>query len=445
MRFNIKTFGCQMNVCDSNWLSLALRNRGWQEVSEEEANVIVVNTCSVREKPEQKVYSLLGRLKRYQDKKNPFFVAVGGCVAQQVGEDFWKSFPCVRLVFGTDGIVSVPEALDRLVQDSKLRLSLLDFKDYYPEREKVPWMLNKYQAFVNIMQGCDNFCAYCIVPYTRGRQKSRRSDRIIKECQELVRSGVREITLLGQNVNSYGQDKFGDGMSFADLVHQVCSIPGLTRVRFTTSHPKDISPELIKAFGQLDNLCPGLHLPLQSGSDRILKRMGRKYTREGYLQIVKQLRRVCPEIVLTTDLIVGFPGEQEEDFQATLSTMEEIEFDSCFSFKYSDRPGVRAAQLSNKVPEQIKKDRLQSLQEVQDKLTSKSLHHMLGKEFEVLVEGLSPKKYYKRGSWFGREPGGRIVHFPYETSQDLSGKLILVKIKEAKKHSVVGEVIKEPW
>jgi len=445
MKYHLITFGCQMNVCDSEWLHRALQVRGWQRAPENEADVILVNTCSVREKPEQKVYSLLGRLSAYRRINPDFFVGVGGCVAQQVGRAFWKRFPQVRLVFGTDGIASVPDSLERLVQEPGLRLSLLELSDEYPERETAyPDSGLPAQAYVNIMQGCDNYCAYCIVPYTRGPQKSRSSRAVLQECEELVAAGVREITLLGQNVNSYGQDAEGDGTRFAGLLEMVCALPGLERVRFTTSHPKDIDPEVIRGFGRLQALCPALHLPLQSGSDRVLRRMGRGYTREQYLRIIEALRRECPDIVLSTDLIVGFPGETEQDFQDTLDVLQKVGFDSSFSFKYSDRPGVRAAGFSEKIDEKRKGERLERLQAIQEELTRSSLQRMLGRSPEVLVEGHSPRSNGSYPSWYGREPGGRIVHFPWKPSGDITGSLVRVRITKAHKHSASGEVIEGP-
>ncbi|MCF8030153.1 MAG: tRNA (N6-isopentenyl adenosine(37)-C2)-methylthiotransferase MiaB [Desulfohalobiaceae bacterium] len=443
MKYHIKTFGCQMNVCDSDWLAQALYIRGWEPAAEEEADAILVNTCSVREKPEQKVYSQLGRLKR----SNPgAVVGVGGCVAQQVGERFWERFPHVRLVFGPDAVPSVPESLERLAADPGLRISLLDFCGSYPERERV-WSLTQQpaQRFVTIMQGCDNFCAYCIVPFTRGRQRSRDSSEVLRECQELVGSGVREITLLGQNVNSYGRDRGEEEIGFADLLERVCSIPGLMRVRFTTSHPKDLDGEVIDAFARLEALCPALHLPLQAGSDRILQRMGRKYTRQGYFRLVEELRAARPDIVLSTDLMVGFPSETEEDFQQTLDAMQRSGFDSSFSFKYSDRPGTRAANMPDKVGEAVKADRLERLQALQEELTARSLGSLQGETVTVLVEGADSRNNGSPASWRGREPGGRVVNFSGTDNRDLTGSLVPVRVREVKKHSVYGEVVNEPW
>ena len=444
MRFHILTFGCQMNVADSDWLTQALVSRGWTPVDEPEAQVFVVTTCSVREKPEQKVYSLLGRLKGYTDRSPEAFVAVGGCVAQQIGEEFWNRFPFVRLVFGTDGTAMVPQALERLAADPSLRVSLLDFLDHYPEREQPEGGTVGAQAFVNIMQGCDNFCAYCIVPFTRGRQKSRSADDVVAECVSLVRRGARELTLLGQNVNSYGQDKHGDGTSFAALLRRISAIPGLDRLKFTTSHPKDIAPEVVAAFGELPNLCPQLHLPVQSGSDAVLKAMGRKYTRARYLEIVGELRRACPDIVLTTDIIVGFPGETNRDFEDTLELMRAVRYESSFSFKYSDRPGVRAEKMDFKVPEEEKARRLAVLQDLQNRITAEELAAVAGEEVEVLVEGPSKMQDGETRFWRGRDGGGRIVNFPCPLP-GLTGRMVRVRIDEAKKHSLSGEMRGEPW
>ena len=253
------------------------------------------------------------------------------------------------------------------------------------------------------MQGCDNFCAYCIVPFTRGRQKSRAADDVVAECASLVRRGARELTLLGQNVNSYGQDKHGDGTSFAALLRRISAIPGLARLKFTTSHPKDIAPEVVAAFGDLPNLCPHLHLPVQSGSDAVLKAMGRKYTRARYLEIVGELRRACPHIVLTTDIIVGFPGETNKDFEDTLELMREVRYESSFSFKYSDRPGVRAEKMDFKVPEEEKTRRLAVLQDLQNRITAEELASVAGAEVEVLVEGPSKMQDGETPFWRGRD------------------------------------------
>ncbi|MBI9110531.1 tRNA (N6-isopentenyl adenosine(37)-C2)-methylthiotransferase MiaB [Maridesulfovibrio ferrireducens] len=458
MKFNVLTYGCQMNVHDSDWLIRAMESRGWKAVEESEANIFILNTCSVRDKPEQKVYNVLRRL-GYLCTSPGDFVAVGGCVAQQIGEGFLERFPYVRLVFGSDGIVQAPQYLEELAVDHEKRLVLNDFLAQYPEREGGLVNPNEEllppgigtipgQAFVNIMQGCDNFCAYCIVPYTRGRQKSRLSSAIIDECRALVKAGVREITLLGQNVNSFGMDKNGSDLSFAQLLYKIAEIEGLERVRFTTSHPKDIAPEVIKAFGELPNLCPHLHLPVQSGSDNILKKMGRKYDRARYLGIVEGLKEVCPEIALTTDIIVGFPGETDEDFEQTMDIMERVRFESSFSFKYSDRPGVAALKMMPKVPEDVAQKRLTRLQERQKHITRECLEELYGNDMIVLLERNS--KWQEEGgvAWRGKDPGGRVVNIFIEGIEGhlpLGGKLVKAKIIEAKNHSLVGVKVGDLW
>lgn len=449
MKFHITTFGCQMNVHDSEWLARALESRGWEAADEDEAQVYVVNTCSVREKPEQKVYSELGRIAAHLERDENVFAAVGGCVAQQVGRGFFERFPHVKLVFGSDGIAGAPNALERIANGSDERIALLDFLSEYEEREtpdeRTVSESGTRQAFVNIMQGCDNFCSYCIVPYTRGRQKSRHPDAVVDECRALVQSGVREVTLLGQNVNSFGMDKGGVGVSFADLLYRVAAIDGLDRLRFTTSHPKDIAPEVIRAFGELENLCPSLHLPLQCGSDAVLKAMRRKYTRKRYLEIVDGLRAARPDIALTTDLIVGFPGETDTDFIQTLDMVERVGFESSFSFKYSDRPGVAAVNMEPKVDPQEASERLMRLQTLQNSITRKCLKNLVGVRSDAFIEGLSRMQSGEATWWKGRDPAGRIVNVAMDEAVGLEGMMVPVRIIEAKKHSLVGERSGTPW
>lgn len=444
--FHIETFGCQMNVNDSDWLARSLMERGFTPAPFGEARLTIVNTCSVREKPEQKVYSLLGRIRQATDHIPGAFVAVGGCVAQQVGTGFFGRFPQVRLVFGTDGLAMAPQAIERLAEDSGLKLSLLDFSEDYPERDaalgegRVP-----SSAFVNIMQGCDNFCAYCIVPYTRGRQKSRASGVVLDECRSLLDRGAREITLLGQNVNSFGQDSHGDGTTFAQLLHKVAALPGLDRLRFVTPHPKDIAPEVIEAFGTLPNLCPRLHLPLQSGSDRILKLMGRRYDMARYLRIVEDLRAARPDIVLSSDIIVGFPGETEEDFEATVAALDTVGYAASYSFCYSDRPGTRAEMLPGKLDREVKLQRLERLQARQNQLTERCLQDMVGKKVEVLLDGMSRRPGEEGESWQGRDAYGNLVNVVLPSGSDMRGKLLPAVVVEAKKHSLLAEQAGVPW
>ncbi len=448
-----------MNVNEAEWLERALLARGFEKAPEDQARVLIVMTCSVRDKPEQKVYSLLGRWARHHRRDPKVFVAVGGCVAQQIGMGFFERFPFVRLVFGTDGLAMTPQAIEQLVNKPGFRTSLLDFC-----QDPVEKPLHSEQAqdvngtaFVSIMQGCDNFCAYCIVPHVRGRQKSRAPRAVLDECRALVDLGVREITLLGQNVNSYGLDKDSqgrgrtDGTNFAALLRQVAAIPGVERLRFTTSHPKDIAPEVIQAFGELDNLCPHLHLPLQSGSDKILHAMGRKYDLKRYLGIVDALRKARPDIALTTDLIVGFPGETEEDFQATLDIVQQVGFMSAFCFIYSDRPGVRSVKMHPKVDPEVKSQRLDRLLDVQKGLLRTNLKQAVGSTQVILMEGRSkPTRPTARESWRGHDAFGRTVNvgWPGDVGMPqagLQGKMIKASILEAKKHSLFGEAIGEPW
>lgn len=402
--FHIQTFGCQMNASDSDWLSRSLKSRGFTEGTFEEAGLHILNTCSVRDKPEQKVYSELGRIARFckVNNRKGVTVCVGGCVAQQVGPALVRRFPQVRLLFGTDGIARAPEAISRLMEEPGLRVQLLDFEDSYEERvdERIDGPFQSPQGsphavetppavFVNIMQGCDNFCTYCIVPYVRGRQKSRKVEAILKECRALVDGGAREITLLGQNVNSYGQDKHADGTSFAELLSKVAALPGLERLRFVTPHPKDIAPEVIEAFAEIKILCPRLHLPLQSGSDRILHAMNRRYDTAKYLDIVERLKKARPDIILSTDIIVGFPGETEDDFQATMRVMREVGFATSFSFVYSDRPRAKATLLPGKVDRTVALERLSRLQDWQNQTSDRVLEGMVKRESIVLLESKS--------------------------------------------------------
>lgn len=358
-----------MNVNDSLWLARSLQKRGFVETSLENARVVILNTCSIRDKPEQKVYSALGRVRDATKHTPQAFAVVAGCVAQQIGTGFFKRFPQVRLIIGTDALIFAPDAIEKLCLDPDLRLDFTAFSQNYAERD--PAFLDKTDpsVFVNIMQGCDNFCTYCIVPYTRGRQKSRSQRAILAECRAALEKGAQEITLLGQNVNAYGLDKYADpGSSFATLLRQVAELPGLRSLNFVSSHPKDFSPDVIQLFAELPQLSSRLHLPLQSGSDAVLARMNRKYDRTHYLTLVAELRKARPDLELSTDLIVGFPGETEEDFQQTLSIMDEANFVSSFSFMYSDRPGTVASRFTDKVPDPIKAERLQRLQHRQKEL-----------------------------------------------------------------------------
>jgi len=432
--------GCQMNVGDGDWLTRALIAEGFTPASDADAELFILFTCSVRDKPEQKVVSEIGRIAdRHRSNPNAF-IAVGGCTAQQLGTALWRRFPMVRLVFGADGIAAAPKALSRLAHEPGLRLSLLDFTETYPERDQ-SWPDDKLppRAFVSIMQGCDNYCAYCIVPFVRGRQKSRPLPSVIAECAALAARGVREVTLLGQNVNSYGLDDSGDGASFAALLDAVAAVPGIERIRFTTSHPKDLDDAVIARFATLPQLCPALHLPVQSGSDDVLRRMGRRYDVAAYLTLVDKLRRARPDIALTTDFIVGFPGETEADFQASLDLVRQVGFESGFSFMYSDRPGTASERLEPKISQDVKSARLAELQRLLDERLTASLAARVGQTDTVLIEGASRRDGADGPFWRGRDSAGRIVNLPLPGSEDATGRLVRVRIVLAKKHSLIGE------
>ena len=451
--FCIQTFGCQMNVNDSGWLARALVRRGFVEVSPEEADIHILNTCSVRDKPEQKVYSALGRVRQLTSGKPGAFAVVAGCVAQQIGRGFFGRFPQVRLVVGGDGLAMAPDSLEKLCADPGLRIDLTEFAAEYPER---PTGLDGDGplrgtaavgpvAYVNIMQGCDNFCAYCIVPFTRGRQKSRPVAAVLDECRALLEHGAKELVLLGQNVNAYGQDAHGDGTTFPGLLHEVADLPGLYKLRFVTPHPKDFSPETVAAFRELPVLASHLHLPVQSGSDAVLARMGRKYTRDGYLRLVEALNKARPDIAFGTDIIVGFPGETEADFKETLSVMQAVPYAGSFSFCYSDRPGAAACSMPDKVPSDVARLRLERLQALQQTLTRKQLAGRVGLEADVMLESLSPRQPSAAGkSWQGRDPWGNVVHVALAARQGREpapGRVMRARIVTAHKHSLLAEEV----
>lgn len=402
--FHIITFGCQMNVHDSQWLARALEARGFCEAPLEEARVVVVNTCSVREKPEQKVMSTLGRIRQVTGNSPRVLVAVTGCVAQQLGEKLFSRQ--VRLVAGSDGISGAPQAIERLLDEPALRLSLLDFTSHYVEREPGADTPSAPVGFVNIMQGCDNFCAYCIVPYTRGRQKSRLTPAILDECRHLLDRGAREITLLGQNVNAFGRDTHGDGVSFATLLEKVAALPGLKRLRYVTPHPKDMGPEDVAAFADIPQLCPRLHLPLQAGSDAVLKRMGRKYDSARYLELVASLRDARPDIALSTDLIVGFPGETEAEFEASRRFLADTGLAAVHVFPYSRRAGTRAASMPDQISNAEKERRAHLAGETALACAERFRQGLIGTVQPVLFE------QDEDGCSTGHAPCGVLVYLP---------------------------------
>ena len=431
----IQTFGCQMNVQDSAKMAALLEQAGYATTDDpEQADLIIVNTCSIREKATQKVYSQLGRFRALKERNPQLLIAVAGCLAQQWGERFFQRIPVLDLVFGTHQIHQLPELVTELERTNRRR-SQTDLTDGVCSLNVLALPPEgTISTFVTIMQGCNNFCAYCVVPYLRGREVSRPLREIVKEIEILAGRGIREVTLLGQNVNSYG-GKQSEGADFADLIHAIGEINGIERIRFTTSHPKDLSPKLIACFGRVPSLCEHIHLPVQSGSDRVLALMNRGYTAEAYLEKVIALRSACPSIAITSDVIVGFPDEQEADFQETLALMEKVRFDNLFSFQYSEREGTAAVGMAGQVSGTVKRERLRILQKLQATHTMEKNRECVGKLEPVLVEGLSKTSSQEIT---GRTKGNRIVNF--SGKKELIGKMANVKIVGAFLHSLRGEL-----
>ena len=450
----IHTIGCQMNVYDSEQITMRLASLGYQQTfSPDTADLVIINTCTIRAKAEQKAFSFLGRLASLKKKKPGLIIGVGGCIAQQEGENIFSRIPHLDLVFGTQAIDRLPWLIQKIAE-KRCRIvdvgmvekpDLLDALVCTRDDSKV-------SRFVTIMRGCDNFCSYCVVPFVRGREISRHPDSIIKEIRGLVQSGVKEVTLLGQNVNSYGKK---EGLcSFPELLSRVNDIDGLLRIRFTTSHPKDFNDDLINAFKTNEKLCDHIHLPVQSGSNRVLKRMNRRYSRELYLDKVAKLRDTCPQIAITSDIIVGFPGETESDFRETLDLLRVVEFDGLYAFMYSDRPNVLSNQYPDKVAEQQKKHRLQQLLKLQEKFTKMKNQALVGTIQPILVAGFSKKgPYDSRSPQYqtvqrtGRTSGHKIVNFyqhhnPESYYAFFPGQLVHVKIEKAYSHSLWGKPLK---
>ena len=430
----IKTFGCQMNVADSDQMALVLGEDYVPTERPDDADLYLVNTCAIRKKSEEKVRSLLGSLKALKQKRPHMILGVGGCVAQQEGERLLAAVPHLDLVFGTHGIYRLPELVGRAARKRTVDVALGDGYPLHPPRR---WQPGATQALVTIMQGCDNFCTFCVVPYVRGREHSRPADEIMAEVQDFLAAGGKEVTLLGQNVNSYGRG-LPEPVTFPQILQRLAELPGLARLRFATSHPKDLSEELISLFGELSCLCEHLHLPVQSGSNRILAAMHRRYSREQYLEKVRQLRQACPGISLSTDLIVGFPGETEADFQDTLDLVREVAFHQAFAFKYSPRPETRAASLPEQIPEAVKAERLARLLDLQDELTLAAHRRLVGQVREVLVEGESKRSSDELS---GRLRTNQVVNFV--GSPELVSQLVLVEITEAHPHSLKGRWMAE--
>ena len=433
----IRTFGCQMNVHDTHRMEDVLRPAGYLPTRDpEEADVILINTCTVREKSRAKVLSAIGRFARLKQKNPELLLGVAGCVAQQEGERLLQASDALDLVFSPDHIAALPALLQQARADAgRVQVGHLDVESYRFLRAVPQAGVRGPTSLVTIQKGCDNHCSYCVVPQVRGPEVSRPAAEIVDEIRGQVADGVREVTLIGQNVNSY-KGSTGCVEDFVELLRMVDALQGLWRVRFTTSHPKDFSEALARAFGELRTLCSWLHLPVQSGSSRVLERMNRGYDREHYLKLVSLVRRHCPEITLGTDIIVGYPGETPEDFDDTMSLLEKIRYDTVYSFKYSPRPDTPSAELPDDVPEVEKARRLHLLQARQDEITRSQLARFVDHTVPVLVEGPS-----RRGppQLSGRSPGNHVVNFDEPGgSTELVGQLVPVKITRGGGHSLFG-------
>ncbi len=433
-KYHIVTYGCQMNVHESEKMAGILRGLGYEETKTiTDANIILFNTCCIRENAENHAFGNIGALKKLKKEKPELIIAVGGCMTQEKGKTdvLKKKFPFIDIMFGTLNLEELGELIIRkkaqkkkIVQVREKEGEIVEFDGAY--RTSYP------NAWVNIMYGCDNFCSYCIVPYVRGRERSRRIENVVAEVKGLVREGYKEITLLGQNVNSYGTDGKAGG-TFAQLLDAVASIEGDFRLRFMTSHPKDFNEEVVKVMAKHRKICRLVHLPVQSGSNIILQAMNRRYTREKYLEEVKMLRSYFPEAELTTDIIVGFPGETEEDYLQTEALVKEVDFASAFTFVYSPRQGTKAATMEGQIPENIQKDRIVRLVELVNSLTRKKSEKYVGKKVEILCEDYDEKK----DLYLGRDEFGRMGYF--KSGKNVIGEFITLLVTKANGISLFGE------
>lgn len=436
-KYVILTYGCQMNEHDSETMIAMLNDMDFEQTDrKEKADLVIFNTCCVRENAELKVYGNLGSLKKLK-KKNPYLkIAVCGCMMQQphIVEEIKNKYSFVNLIFGTHNVHNFPSLLSQTYGASRMLTEVWDDEGQIIEGLPVQRKISS-KAFVNIMYGCNNFCTYCIVPYTRGRERSRTPEAIVHEVTALVKEGVKEIILLGQNVNSYGKT-LEENIDFPDLLKRVSDVSGVRRIRFMTSHPKDISDKLLELMASRDNICKYLHLPVQSGSTALLKRMNRHYSKEQYIEIIEKARQLMPEISFSTDLIIGFPGETEADNQETLDLLQKVEYDSAFTFMYSRRSGTPAAEYENQVSEELKMRRFKEVLSVLNPIAIRKNKSVLGRTFEVLVESYSKTD---KSMLSGRSQYNHVVNF--EGDESLLGKLVLVKITDPRKFSLNGEIL----
>lgn len=436
-KFTIITYGCQMNEHDSEKMAGILNDMGYEWTdNKEEADLILFNTCCVREHAEQRVYGNIGMLKPLKQKNPELLIGVGGCMMQQEGmaQELADKFPFVDIIFGTHNLDELPKLIDE-ARASRFTVIDIHQEDHEFDEAMPIRRTSRVSAWVTVMYGCNNFCTYCIVPYVRGREHSRRPKDIIREVETLAAEGYKEITLLGQNVNSYGKD-LDEKVEFADLLRSLNEVDGIERIRFTTSHPKDLSDNLIYAMRDCEKVCDQLHLPVQSGSTAILKRMNRHYTKEDYLALVDKIKTHIPDIALSTDIIVGFPGETDEDFEDTMDVVRQVRYDLAYTFIYSKRSGTPAASMEDPIPREVKQQRLQRLIDLQTSITREKNQQLNGRVVEVLVEGPSRNG---EGQMMGRTESNKVVNFDGDIS--LVGKLVDVRITEPSTWFLNGQLI----
>ena len=438
MHYLIKTYGCQMNIHESEKIAGILEKLGYSETQEEkQSDVIVFNTCCIRETAEAKINGHIGEIKKYKERNSDLIVAVCGCMSQQKGvaENLKKRFPFIDIILGTANLNLLEEQILK-VRNSRRHQTLIDVNEFGIDENIPVYRTSGTNAWVNIIYGCNNFCTYCIVPYVRGRERSRQAETIVNEVKQLVAEGYKEITLLGQNVNSYGKD-LKDGSSFAKLLDELGKIEGNYKLRFMTSHPRDFTDDVIDAIARNPKVCHTIHLPIQSGSDHMLKVMNRHYDKAHYLNLVKKIREKIPDVGLTTDIMVGFAGETEEDFLETLELVKQVRFSGIFTFIYSRRKGTPGYDMPNQVPQAVKKDRIKRLIATQNVIVKEISKEHEGKVFEIIVEGKNSK--YADGTYCGRTDDGRLVNF--KSDVDLTGEIVKVKIKTSKSATLWGDIV----
>lgn len=436
MKYFLKTYGCQMNEHDSENIEALLVNLGFTKVLDYNlADLVLLNTCSIRENAHNKAFGMLGRLKHLKGERPELIIGLCGCMAQEasVVQEILNDYKFVNFVFGTHNLYQLPNILDKAIKENKQQIEVFSREGDLVEGLPVI-RANKYKAFVNIIYGCDKFCTYCIVPYTRGRERSRRREDIINEVKLLIEDGYQEVTLLGQNVNAYGKDLY-DNYNLGDLLEEIALL-NIPRIRFMTSHPWDFTDKMIDVIGKYSNIMPSVHLPVQSGSSKILKLMGRRYTKESYLELFHKIKDTVPGVSISTDIIVGFPGEDEEDFRETLSLVEECKYDNAFTFIFSEREGTPACKLVDNTPPEVKEERLQRLNQVVNKYFLENNKKLEGEVLKVLVEGVSLKK----NMYYGYSETNKLINFTSEKEIE-AGEIVNVKIKSAKTWSLDGEIV----